>query len=382
MTQFQIDKTDPARTRLIEVTPEDYAASIGGGDVLVRVDRFGLSSNNITYVVLGDRFGYWKFFPAAPGQDDGGGEGADEWGVMPVWGFGDVVESRCDNVEVGERLFGYFPPATHLVMHPDPSRPSESPVLDASAHRQDLPLSYNTYERVLQEPHYDPADDNLRMLLNPLQTTAWALWQAMREAEWFAAEQVVIVSASSKTGLGLAQALKRDHTSPEIVGLTSPKNRDFIVSLDLYDRVVTYDEIEESLPLRPSVVVDMAGSGAVLGRVHRHLGQAMLRSINVGLTHWDEAGDGTDIIRERSEMFFAPGVIEERMKQLGAAEFTRQTREFLTRAFAESRGWLTIETVQGLDGMEAKYAAVRDGSLAPDRGIIVSPAQGLDAALQ
>lgn len=234
---------------------------------------------------------------------------------MPVWGFGDVVESRCDNVEVGERLFGYFPPATHLVMHPDPSRPSESPVLVTSAHRANLPISYNTYERVLQEPHYDPADDNLRMLLNPLQITAWALWQTMQESEWFAAEQVVTVSASSKTGLDLAQALKRDHTSPEIVGLTSPKNRDFIVSLDLHDRIVTYDEIEASLPPRPSVVVDMAGSGAVLGQVHRHLQEAMLRSLNVGLTHWDEVGGGAGIIRERSEMFFAPGVIEERMKQ-------------------------------------------------------------------
>ncbi len=145
------------------------------------------------------------------------------------------------------------------------------------------------------------------------------------------------------------------------------------MGLDLYDRVVTYDEIEDSLARRPSVVVDMAGSGAVLGRVHRHLGEAMLRSLNVGLTHWDEAGGETGIIRERSEMFFAPGVIQERINQWGAAEFARQTREFLVRAFAESRDWLTIEPVQGLDGLAAKYAAVREGSLAADRAIVVAP---------
>lgn len=372
MTQFQINKSDPARTRLIEIAPADYAAHMDEGDVLVRVDRFGLSSNNITYVVLGDRFGYWQFFPAAPGPDDNR-EDAEKWGLMPVWGFGDVVESRCANLKVGERLFGYFPPATHLVMRPYAAREAEGPVLDVSAHRADLPPTYNTYERVLEDPDYDPADDDLRMLLNPLQITAWALWEAMREAAWFAAEQVVVVSASSKTGIGLAQALKRDQTSPEIVGITSPKNRNFVVGLGLYDQVVTYDEIEESLTQRPSVVVDMAGSGAVLGRVHSHLGEAMRRSLNVGLTHWDEAGGGTGIIRERSEMFFAPGVIQERMTQWGAAEFTRQTRKFQVTAFADSRGWLAVESVQGLEDMAAKYAAVREGALAPDRGVVVAP---------
>ncbi len=370
MTQFQISKTDPARTRLVEVTQADYAASMGEGDALVRVDRFGLSSNNITYVVLGDRLGYWQFFNAAPGPDD---EGADGWGVMPVWGFADVVGSRCANLEVGERLFGYFPPATHLVMHPDASRPAAGPVVDASAHRADLPPTYNTYQRVLQEPDYDPGDDDLRMLLNPLQITAWALWDAMREASWFSAEQVVIVSASSKTGLGLARALKRDQTSPKVVGITAPKNRDFVAGLGLYDQVVTYDEIESTLSQRPTVVVDMAGSGAVLGRVHRHLGEAMLHSINVGLTHWDEAGGGPDIIRERSEMFFVPGVIQERMKQWGAAEFNRVTQDFLVRSFAESRDWLTIESVQGLEGLAVKYAMVREGSLPSGHAIVVAP---------
>ena len=372
MTQFQINKTDPARTRLIEMTPADYAATMGEGDVLVRVDRFGLSSNNITYVVLGDRMDYWQFFPAAPEPGDDAA-GADGWGLMPVWGFGDVVESRCANLEVGERLFGYFPPATHLLMHPDAARPAVSPVVDVSAHRAELPTTYNTYQRVLQEPDYDPADDDLRILLNPLQTTAWALREQLRDAAWFAAEQVVIVSASSKTGIGLARALKQDESAPAIIGITAPKNRDFVMGLGLYDQVVSYDEIEESLSHRPSAVVDMAGSGDVLGRVHRHLGDAMLHSINVGLTHWDQAGGGTGIIRERSEMFFAPGVFQKRMKQWGAAEFNRVTQEFLRSAFAESKGWLTIEPMNGLVGLDAGYALVREGQLAPGSAIVVAP---------
>ena len=46
------------------------------GQVCFRVDRFALTSNNITYALIGDMLGYWTFFPAeAP------------WGHIPVMGF-------------------------------------------------------------------------------------------------------------------------------------------------------------------------------------------------------------------------------------------------------------------------------------------------------
>jgi Protein of unknown function (DUF2855) len=364
MTQFQISRSDPARTRLVDVPDEEYAARPGEGEALVRVDRFGLSANNITYVVLGDRLGYWRFFPAE-------GDGAHEWGVMPVWGFGDVVASRAEALGVGERLFGYFPPATHLVMRPEGA--TDRPVIDAAPHRAELPPGYNLYQRVLQEPGYDPADDDLRMLLFPLYITSWALRETLQAASWFGAEQVIVVSASSKTALGLAQALKRDEAAPETVGVTSAGNRGFVEGLDLYDTVVDYDDLEASVSRRPSVIVDMAGSGVVLGRLHRHLGDAMLHSLNVGLTHWDEAGGGPDIIRERSEMFFAPGVIQARIKEWGAAEFGRRSQDFVTQGLRSSRDWLSIERSEGLETLGELYAAVRVGSLSPERGIVIAP---------
>ena len=41
MKQFQIHRTDQARTRLVEVPDEEYVAGMDAGDVLLRVDRFG-----------------------------------------------------------------------------------------------------------------------------------------------------------------------------------------------------------------------------------------------------------------------------------------------------------------------------------------------------
>lgn len=364
MTQFQVSRSDPTQTRVVPVTEQEYAARVGDGDALVRVDRFGLSANNVTYVMCGDRLGYWRFFPAECDE-------VQAWGVMPVWGFGEVVVSQADGAEVGERLFGYFPPATHLLVRPSGS--PGRPLIDTAAHRVDLPKAYNAYQRVLSEPDHQPGDDDLRMLLYPLFITSWALWESLRGADWYGAEQVVVVSASSKTALGLAQALKRDESAPPTVGLTSPANRSFVDGLDLYDDVVPYDEVVAAVARRPSVIIDMAGSAAVLGGLHRHLGDAMLRSLNVGLTHWDAGGGGGDLIRERSEVFFAPGVLQARMTEWGPQEYGRRSQRFLADAIGSTRDWLSVERFQGLGSLADLYAAVRTGSATPDRGFVIAP---------
>ncbi|MGA8847758.1 MAG: DUF2855 family protein [Nocardioides sp.] len=365
MSQFQVSRTDLTRTRLVEDLSIADEQMLPDGEALVRVDRFGLSANNVTYAVLGERLGYWRFFPAL---DDAAGQ----WGVMPVWGFGDVIASRADNLREGERLFGYFPPATHLRLRPE-GRPGQ-PVRDGTPHRAELPGSYNSYLRVLEEAGYDPADDDLRMLLFPLHITAWALWEQLRGEEWYGAEQVVIVSASSKTALGVAHALRLDDTSPRVVGITSPGNRAFVEGLGLYDDVLEYDAVEAALAHRPSVVVDMSGNRAVLGGLHRHLGEDMRRSLNVGLTHWEESGGGgSDLIRERSEMFFAPSVITARHQEWGAHEYGRRTSAFLSGALEAGRDWLRVERSEGLETLDALYSAVRDGSAAPEAGFVIAP---------
>ena len=78
----------------------------------MKVDRFALTANNITYAVLGDQLKYWQLFPAPDG-----------FGIVPVGGFGDVIASRHPGIAEGERLFGYFPMASHLVIAADAVHP-------------------------------------------------------------------------------------------------------------------------------------------------------------------------------------------------------------------------------------------------------------------
>jgi len=257
MKQLQVNRSDLSRTRIVE----GEAAALNAGEVRIRVEKFGFSANNITYGVAGDQLGYWQFFPPV---------GADEsWGVIPVWGFGQVVESQCDVVPNGERLFGYFPPASEVTM--TPADVNRGHFFDQSAHRAALPKGYNIYRRVAAEPGYDPAQDTLRMLLYPLYLTSFALWEQLKAEGWYGAEQVVIVSASSKTSIGLAYALSDDADAPKSVGLTSARNLEFVKGLGVYDQVLSYDAIGE-LSVVPTAIVDMSGNADVLGGLHQALG--------------------------------------------------------------------------------------------------------------
>jgi hypothetical protein len=103
-TDFIVARNDLQQCKTIETQLPD-AAQLPDGALLIRIDRFAFTANNITYAVLGDQLKYWQLFPAPEG-----------FGNIPVWGFGDVIASRHPGITIGERLFGYFPMATYLVI--------------------------------------------------------------------------------------------------------------------------------------------------------------------------------------------------------------------------------------------------------------------------
>ncbi|HTK17146.1 MAG TPA: DUF2855 family protein, partial [Acidimicrobiia bacterium] len=54
-----VDRNDLSSTSLIEgEVPE-----AGAGEALLRVDRVGMTANNVTYALMGDAMHYWDFFP-------------------------------------------------------------------------------------------------------------------------------------------------------------------------------------------------------------------------------------------------------------------------------------------------------------------------------
>ena len=354
MRQFEIRKNDLSVSRVTE----QETPAIEDGEILARVERFALTANNISYAVAGEKLGYWNFFPL---------EG--NWGLIPVWGFANVVESKHPDVDVGERLYGYWPMGTHLVMQPGKLRSDQ--LRDMSAHRADLAAVYNSYARTSGEAHYDAAMDDERMLLMPLYVTSYCLYDFLVANEFFEAAQVVVPSASSKTAIGLAYALKDDSSSPPCIGITSAASRERVTGLGLYDAVLAYEDLVEVDNKQATVIVDMSGNGRVLSELHRHLGENMRFTSNVGLTHYDAAQMGPDFIRERSSMFFAPGHIQRRAEEWGPGEFQKRAYAFWHSVALKSRDWLNIEHLPGVDNIQNAFERVRDGHVSPDTGLVV-----------
>ncbi len=359
--QFQVRKKTFFEGR-IKTTPATDL-TLGEGDVLVKIEKFAYTANNITYAVAGDMIGYWKFFP--PAEDPN-----QEWGILPVWGFAEVVESNLEEIPVGDRLYGYFPPATHLKLHP--TKVSQKRFIDGSPHRLKLPIGYNIYQRVLAEPGYSPEFDRERMLLFPLHLTSFCIWDALQDQDWYGAEQVLILSASSKTSIGLAYALQADEKAPKCIGITSPRNLEMVQNLGLYDQCLTYDQAT-TVQNVPTVIVDMSGNANVLLALHQYLGDHMKFTSNVGLTHWDNASakPKEGIITDRSQFFFAPGHIQKRMKEWGPAIFDQKTTDFLKTTAAKTKQWLEFKKVEGLAGLMEVHPAVCSGKIPAKQGLIV-----------
>jgi len=353
---FEVRRDDLRTCRVVERDP----APVGDGELRVMVDRFAFTANNVTYGVVGEQIGYWKFFPAAEG-----------WGRIPVWGFGDVAESRHADVEVGARVFGYFPMSTEIVMQPGDVGPAG--FVDRAPHRRDLPPVYSRYARTTADPLWQPEREDHLMLFRPLFMTAFLIDDFLAEQSLFGAESVVIASASSKTAIGLAHCLSQAARAPGgVVGLTSAGNRAFVESLGCYDRVLAYDDVER-LPPRPAVLVDMAGSDVVRRAVHGRLRDALRHSCMVGVTHWDAgAPSGEPLPGPAPEFFFAPTRIEERTREWGPAGFQQRVADAWRGFVAFTDGWLRIVRGTGPEAVERVYRETLEGHIDPREGRVLS----------
>ena len=369
MTELQTNTQNITERRLVETTA---STPLQANEVRLKIDRFAFTANNVTYGAVGEQIGYWQFFPPTVDAGD-----STPWGMIPVWGYAAVVESAHPEVAVGERVYGYLPMANEWVMQP--GRINSNRWVDTSEHRAQLPAVYNSYQRLVDTPP-DPTRENLISLLMPLYGTAFCLCDALEAEGYHGAEQVLIVSASSKTSLGLAYGLSRlpEGERPHVMGLTSKGNQEFVASFGLYDQVITYDALDAVDIDKPAVIVDMSGNRKVLGTLHQVLGDNMRWCHNVGLTHWDDPADANDptlppLNRERSAMFFAPGHIAKRTEEWGADEWNRRMGEFTQGALDSAAGWLEVREIHGLAEFLPTYDDVVAGSINAREGLMIIP---------
>jgi len=92
--RFLVARGDLRQCRVVPDPDAPAQRPLAEGQARLRIDRFALTANNITYAAFGEAMKYWQFFPS----------GDPAWGCIPVWGFAEVLESRAEGVAPGERL--------------------------------------------------------------------------------------------------------------------------------------------------------------------------------------------------------------------------------------------------------------------------------------
>ena len=356
-TAFVVASDDLTQGKFVQTELPD-APHLPDEALLVKVDRFAFTANNISYAVLGDQLKYWSLFPAPDG-----------FGIIPVWGFGEVIASKHPSVTVGERLFGYFPMATHLVI--EAADVSKRGLRDAAPHRQGVSPVYNSYARVSGDAAYAGRAGDQQALLRPLFMLSFLVDDFLAENEFFGAKSVILSSASSKTAFGLAHLL-HGREGIRVIGLTSAANAGYVASLGCYHETVTYDRVN-SLPNDvPTAFVDMAGNTELRARLHNHFGEQMRYSGRVGLTHRASSPDEPAMPGARPSWFFAPDQIRRRAKEWGPGGIEKRFGAAWAGFAPKLDKWLTIVDGSGLEAVQRVYLDTLAGRIPPDQGHMLS----------
>ncbi|RAS59183.1 uncharacterized protein DUF2855 [Lentzea atacamensis] len=342
-----VDRDDLTKTEVLhDELPE--SSELSDCEVLLRVDRVGLTANNVTYGVIGDMIGYWRFFPTA----------AEGRGVIPVWGFADVVDSTVDALPAGTRVYGYLPMASHLVVR---AKLTSAGFVDTAEHRADLPAVYNSYLVTSKDPAYDAQQEDLQVLYRPLFLTSFLLADQLADNDFHGARTVVISSASSKTAFGTAQCLK--DKGVRLVGLTSPRNVEFTTGLGLYDSVLPYDALVD---VEPSVYLDFSGSADLRSTLHDRLGDNLVKDISIGLTQQKASAD------PRSEFFFAPEQLRKRTADWGSEGLAERFGAAWRAFTAQAGDWVSVVQHSGPDELAEVWQAVLAGKTDPSTADVIT----------
>ncbi len=326
---------------------------VGEGQARLRLDLFALTSNNVTYAAMGTgMLGYWDFFPAS-----------EAFGKVPVWGFGTVTESNAPDIAVGSRFYGYYPLAESLDVTP---KKTATGFIDTAAHRAPKAALYNVYTDTTFDPAYDANYEPEQTLFRPLYGTGWWAADFIKQGD---AKTVVLSSASAKTALATAHQL-RNLGGTEVIGLTSPGNEAYVRESGLYHRVLLYGDAASLKVEAPATYVDYLGRAELNAIVHTTLGNALTRSIIVGVTDWAAPRSGEPLPGPKPEFFFVPTYAAERLKaepHLMSA-MGRDLRAF----YPASHAFVDVKRISGAEAIQAAWSKLAAGDVPPRDGLVLS----------
>jgi hypothetical protein len=375
------------------IVVEDTLPPLVQGEIRLRIDKVGLTANNMFYALMGEA-PFLKFFSVYPVPRH------DHLANVPAWGVATIIESANSEFRVGEQYRGFLHMANVVQMK---ARPSADGFTAYANGREKLNKAYNQFVRVehtATSPFHGTSDKaDLAMVAAPGALSGFLLCELLRLNAFYGGNSVVLTSASSKLSLAMAFLLREERSSGTlrcIIGLSSAKNIDFVRSTGLFDEVWLH-EAERALEpeLRP-VLIDVAGDAAIYQRLKSQLAKAFA----VGGTH-TKAKSSTfsafgpsallklvssmvappavakwleQSVNPPLEMFFAPTVMSQLRERWGREKLAAKSDEALGAfvSAALERGFIRIVRAEKLDAIQSQYRRIVEGKVPPSEAIVLS----------
>ncbi len=376
------------------VVLRDELAPLQAGEIRLRVDKVGLSANNLFYAQMGEA-PFLKFFAVYPL-----GEEHKDLANVPAWGVATVIESNNPDFSPGEQFRGFLHMTNAVQMK---ARRTPEGFQAYGGGRDKINQAYNGFLAVDPEgtsPIRGSGEKpDLAMTSAPGASSGFILYELLKMHDFYGANSIVLTSASSKLSLATALLLRDARAGgavQRVIGYTAGGNADFVAATGLYDEVIGYDEALPPDSALRHLLVDVAGDAAVYKR-----GKAQfVKAFAVGGTHGDaEAsvftafGPGGFLkmvidmvgpqglknwasrrLSPRLEMFFAPTVINELLSRWGREEMDRKSDAALAQFVdaAVDEGWIRVVRSETPEAAQEAYRRIVQGEVPPSEAVILS----------
>lgn len=339
-------RDDLAISEVREVT----APELGAGEVELAVERLALTMNNVTYARWGavPPLNFWSAFPAPDAV----------LGRLPVWGFTRVTRSNHPGYAAGDRFFGFLPSSSHHVVRPEQASRG---FLDATPGRHFAHPWYQTFQPAGAVDHRD----DRRTLLRPIYPASFHVADFVAGQADGASLTVLITSASSKVGTGIAHRL-RGNANVRTIGLTSGAHAGFLTGLGLFDEVTTYDDLP-AVPAGPVLCVDLAGDAEVLASIHGRFRSELVHIALLGWTHVGQidpamAAGPPPLTDPTPELFFTPAAEGATIAAEGEDAFFARYHAAEDEFIELTESWLTVDAGSGPEAIAAVFRSLADGT--------------------
>ena len=398
---------------------------LASSSLRIRPRLIAITFNNLSYAQGGTFLHWWDTYPV-PETAPVPYNNRNDWGIVPAWGYGEVIDSTIDALPPGSSVWGFWPTSAFPVdLKLEAAAEPKGHWREVSAHRSQLMSLYNRYIELPVGSAQSDNEEAWTAVLKPVWEAAYQLnryvFPGVGKAEhlsplhptgtgheWTAEDAdltsaiVVSLSASTKTGRGFAWQLRRNRNVQSkgplgfIQATSSPSALSNHADSELLPtRTVSYETLVESetaawiAGFNPKriVIVDFGAAGNVLelfksliesSDVFRPLAPAVT-IIGVGAQAQILPATGLQERMAHGQLmgkvqFNASGLRDRGIEAEGGAVYFQSVNECFQKWMDEKgMGALELswgEGVQGPKGVEGAWTDLCEGRMAVEKALI------------